>query len=76
MLVNTSATIPAALDGLLPAGDLIVIGGAGHMGPLTHAPLVFAGIARHIAKAEAGMPHEPDTLGATPRPAGSVWNAA
>ncbi len=68
--------IAEALAGLLPAGDLIVIGGAGHMGPLTHAPLVFAGIARHIAKAETGMPHEPDTLGATPRPAGSVWNAA
>jgi pimeloyl-ACP methyl ester carboxylesterase len=67
--------IAEALAGLLPASDLIVIGGAGHMGPLTHAPLVFAGIARHIAKVEPEMPrmgNMSDTLGAMPRPAASV----
>jgi len=43
--------IAETLAELLPAGRLVVIGGAGHMGPLTHAPLVFATIARHIATA-------------------------
>jgi len=43
--------IAETLTELLPAGRLVVIGGAGHMGPLTHAPLVFATIARHIATA-------------------------
>jgi pimeloyl-ACP methyl ester carboxylesterase len=43
--------IAEALAALLPASRLVVIGGAGHMGPLTHAPVVFAAIARHIATA-------------------------
>lgn len=45
--------IAETLAELLPRGRLVVIGGAGHMGPLTHAPVVFATIARHIA-ARAG----------------------
>jgi pimeloyl-ACP methyl ester carboxylesterase len=39
------------LSRLLPASRLVVIGGAGHMGPLTHAAAVSAAIARHIATA-------------------------
>jgi pimeloyl-ACP methyl ester carboxylesterase len=44
--------IAEGLTGLLPASRLVVIGGAGHMGPLTHVPVVFAMIGRHIATAE------------------------
>jgi pimeloyl-ACP methyl ester carboxylesterase len=40
--------IAETLADLLPLGRLVVIGGACHMGPLTHAPVVFATIARHI----------------------------
>jgi hypothetical protein len=42
-------------DGLvrqLPTNPLMVVDGAGHMGPLTHAPEVSALIARHIVGAE------------------------
>jgi pimeloyl-ACP methyl ester carboxylesterase len=46
-------TIAEWLSELLPAGRLTVIGGAGHMGPLTHAPEVSGLIARHIAGADA-----------------------
>ena len=41
--------IAEGLSTLLPASRLVVIGGAGHMGPLTHAPEVSAAIAQHIA---------------------------
>jgi len=67
--------IAEGLAGLLPASRLVVIGGAGHMGPLTHAPVVFAIIARHIATARPERPRiggMRDTLRAEPRPAGSV----
>jgi pimeloyl-ACP methyl ester carboxylesterase len=44
---------------LLPAGQLMVINGAGHMGPFTHGSKVSALIMRHIvnAKAAAQLPH-------------------
>jgi pimeloyl-ACP methyl ester carboxylesterase len=45
--------IAEALSDLLPASRLIAIAGAGHMGPLTHAPEVSALIVRHIVDAEA-----------------------
>jgi pimeloyl-ACP methyl ester carboxylesterase len=36
---------------LLPSSRLVVVRGAGHMGPLTHAAEVSAAMARHIAAA-------------------------
>ena len=45
--------IAEVLSDLLPACRLIAIAGAGHMGPLTHAPEVSTLIVRHIADAEA-----------------------
>jgi pimeloyl-ACP methyl ester carboxylesterase len=39
------------LSRLLPASRLLTVDGAGHMGPLTHAPEVSALIAQHIAAA-------------------------
>jgi pimeloyl-ACP methyl ester carboxylesterase len=45
--------IADALSDLLPASRIIAIGGAGHMGPFTHAPEVSALIVRHIVDAEA-----------------------
>jgi pimeloyl-ACP methyl ester carboxylesterase len=61
---------------LLPASRLLTIGGAGHMGPLTHAAEVSGLIVRHIAAVDA----EPRTTrrwlawaaGAAPRPAETV----
>jgi len=47
--------IADTLPTLLPAARLVVIRGAGHMGPLTHAPEVNAAIKRHIV-ASHGMP--------------------
>jgi pimeloyl-ACP methyl ester carboxylesterase len=41
------------LEMLLPSSRLTVVGGAGHMGPLTHAREVSEPIVRHIAAAEA-----------------------
>lgn len=38
---------------LLPAARLAIVEGAGHMGPLTHADIVNATIAQHIAQSEA-----------------------
>ncbi len=67
--------IAEGLAGLLPASRLVVIGGAGHMGPLTHTPVVFAMIARHIATATpelACIGGVRDTPGAAPRPAVTV----
>jgi pimeloyl-ACP methyl ester carboxylesterase len=48
--------IAEALAELLPASRLVVMAGAGHMGPLTHSPAVFASIARHIATAGSQFP--------------------
>lgn len=45
--------IAECLSELLPASRLAVIGGAGHMGPLTHANEVSALVVRHIAEAVA-----------------------
>jgi pimeloyl-ACP methyl ester carboxylesterase len=69
--------IAEALSGLLPASRLIAIGGAGHMGPLTHAPEVAALIVRHIVDADAqprrGRPPSlAEILGTAPRPAEAV----
>jgi pimeloyl-ACP methyl ester carboxylesterase len=47
--------IAEGLSELLPTSRLMVIDGAGHMGPLTHAPEVSALLARHIVDAEADM---------------------
>jgi pimeloyl-ACP methyl ester carboxylesterase len=71
--------IAEGLSQLLPASRLMVIEGAGHMGPLTHASEISALIVRHIADAEAeaqprrrrlGNPAE--ILGAAARPAEAV----
>jgi predicted ATPase len=45
--------IAESLSRLLPASRLLTIEGAGHMGPLTHAPEVAALIVRHIVDAAA-----------------------
>jgi pimeloyl-ACP methyl ester carboxylesterase len=44
--------IAEGLSRLLPTSRLLTVDGAGHMGPLTHAPEVSALIVRHIAAAE------------------------
>jgi pimeloyl-ACP methyl ester carboxylesterase len=44
--------IAERLSHLLPASRLLTVAGAGHMGPLTHAPEVSALIVQHIASAE------------------------
>src|SRR5262249_45106039 len=48
-----SRVIADGLASLLPALRFVVVDGAGHMGPLTHAPEVSALIVRHIAEVEA-----------------------
>jgi pimeloyl-ACP methyl ester carboxylesterase len=45
--------IVECLSNLLPTSRLVVVDGAGHMGPLTHAPEVCALIVRHIVDTEA-----------------------
>jgi len=45
--------IAETLPILMPAARLAVIAGAGHMGPLTHAPEVNAAIVQHIAESES-----------------------
>lgn len=45
--------IVQGLSHLLPACRLLTVDGAGHMGPLTHAPEVSALVVHHIAAAEA-----------------------
>jgi pimeloyl-ACP methyl ester carboxylesterase len=45
--------IAEGLSELLPSSRIVTIEGAGHMGPLTHAPEVSALIVRHIVDAEA-----------------------
>jgi pimeloyl-ACP methyl ester carboxylesterase len=44
--------VAEGLSRLLPASRLLTVDGAGHMGPLTHAPEVSALIVHHIAAAE------------------------
>jgi pimeloyl-ACP methyl ester carboxylesterase len=51
---SPTRTIAEALADLLPASRLVEVAGAGHMGPLTHAPEVSAHIVRHITEADAG----------------------
>jgi len=46
--------IAESLSHLLPASRLLTVEGAGHMGPLTHAPQVSALFVQHIASEEAG----------------------
>ena len=68
--------IAQGLSELLPTSRLVVVDGAGHMGPLTHAPEVSALIVRHIIEAEANAQpqrwHLADILSASSRPAGAV----
>ena len=47
------------LPTLMPAARLAVIPGAGHMGPLTHAPEVNAMIERHVAQSQAKFSTSP-----------------
>ena len=51
--LKPSRIIADRLAGLLPNSRLLVIDGAGHMGPFTHASKVAALIARHIATIDA-----------------------
>src|SRR6516164_5282488 len=46
--LRPSRVIAEGLSALLPNGRLVVLDGAGHMGPMTHAPEVAGLIARHI----------------------------
>jgi pimeloyl-ACP methyl ester carboxylesterase len=48
-----SRLIAEVLQTLMPQAHLVVVAGAGHMGPLTHATQVNAVIARHVAESEA-----------------------
>jgi len=50
---SPTRTIAEGLTELLPASRLVVIAGAGHMGPLTHAGEVCDLAVRHIADAES-----------------------
>lgn len=52
-----SRLIAETLATTLPAAGLTVIGGAGHMGPLTHAAAVGAAVAGHIARVEWAQRH-------------------
>jgi pimeloyl-ACP methyl ester carboxylesterase len=47
--------IAEALRASIPAARLEVIAGAGHMGPLTHAKDVNAGVVQHIEQSEAWL---------------------
>ena len=48
--------IAETLPTLLPAANLAVIDGTGHMGPLTHVGAVSSAIARHVVEVDAGSP--------------------
>jgi pimeloyl-ACP methyl ester carboxylesterase len=48
--------IAETLPTLLPAANLAVIDGTGHMGPLTHVGAVSSAIARHVVQVDAGSP--------------------
>jgi pimeloyl-ACP methyl ester carboxylesterase len=67
-----SRLIAETLHTLMPAADLVIIAGAGHMGPLTHAAEVNAAIAQHIAKSEAKS-RKGSLLAAKPYPS---WTSA
>ena len=76
---SPTRVIAEGLAELLPASRLVDIAGAGHMGPLTHAPEVSALIVRHIVEAEAdALPFwsrrhgGADTARAAARPAEAV----
>lgn len=45
--------IAELLAGLIPASELVTVEGAGHMGPITHAPEVSALIVRHVESVNA-----------------------
>ena len=47
--------IADTLPTLMPVARLVVIPGAGHMGPLTHAPEVNPAIVRHITDAQPAL---------------------
>jgi pimeloyl-ACP methyl ester carboxylesterase len=71
--------IAEGLSDLLHASRLMVVDGAGHMGPLTHAPEVSALIVRHIVETEAMVQPRcwrprtlADILGVPSRPAEAV----
>ena len=71
--------IAEGLSELLPTSRLMVIDGAGHMGPLTHAPEVSALIVRHIVDTETGAQlrrcrprSQAEILGVAARPAEAV----
>jgi len=51
-------TIAETLAGMLPQARLVVVEGAGHMGPLTHGALVGELIAAHVGSAQAAI-HQP-----------------
>ena len=51
--------VAEGLSRLLPASRLLTVDGAGHMGPLTHAPEVSALIVHHIAAAETESDRSP-----------------
>jgi pimeloyl-ACP methyl ester carboxylesterase len=51
-----SRIIADRLADLLPDSRMLIIDGAGHMGPFTHASKVAALIARHITTIEAQSP--------------------
>jgi len=51
--LKPSRIIAERLAELLPDSRLLVIDGAGHMGPFTHASEVAALIVRHIAAIDA-----------------------
>jgi pimeloyl-ACP methyl ester carboxylesterase len=50
---SPTRTVAEGLAELLPASRLVVIAGAGHMGPLTHAQEVSVLIARHIVDVDS-----------------------
>jgi pimeloyl-ACP methyl ester carboxylesterase len=55
----STRTIADGLAGLLPTSQTVVIDGAGHMGPFTHAAAVSAWLVAHIAAVErtGARPH-------------------
>ena len=60
--------IADTLPTLMPAARLVVIPGAGHMGPLTHAPEVNAAIERHLAESIDYCLRRENARPATPMP--------
>jgi pimeloyl-ACP methyl ester carboxylesterase len=67
-------TIAEMLPSMLPRARLMVVDGAGHMGPLTHGSLVAELIAEHIGSAEAAIQQRGGRLrsAAIARPDGSL----